>query len=127
MAGVLKLMDVGPDLGLPSGVMGGGFPAGGAPSVKRNLSAFQHLRNGSGQFDENAADLLDFLVRTQNVLIAQQVTETELPRLNLRLGTGMEGAILGSQLFGGVARHPEDFFVGHRWFRPGSRESRLAA
>src|SRR5579864_4441292 len=107
--------------------MGGGFPTGGATSVKGDLSAFHRLRNGSRQLDENAADLLDFFVRTQHMLITQQVTETEFPRLNLRLGTGVEGAILGPQLFGRVARHPEDFFVGHRWFRPESRESRLAA
>jgi len=125
MAGVLKLVDVGPDLGLPSRFMGSGFPTGGAASMKGHRSAFRRVRNGSRQFDENAANLLNFLVRTQHMLITQQVTETEFPRLNLRLGTSVERAILGPQLFGRVARHPEDFFVGHRWFRPESRESRL--
>src|SRR5580704_13439754 len=106
--------------------MGGRFPAGGAPCMEGHRSAFRRFRNGSRQLDENAANLLNFLVHPQNVLITQQVTETEFPRLHLRLGTSVEGAILGPQLFGRVARHPEDFFVGHRWFRPGSRESRLA-
>ena len=48
MAGVFELVDVGPNFGLPSLFVGGGFSAGGAAGVQRDGHNFQPDRSGSG-------------------------------------------------------------------------------
>jgi hypothetical protein len=124
VAGVLEFVDVGPDLCLPSLFVGGGFAASGATSVERNWTDLYSDRRCPGQFYEDAANFFDFFIPAKNVLVPQQVSESEFPRMPFRLTAGMERAVFRPQLFGGIASHPEDFFVCHRWFRPGSR-SRL--
>jgi len=123
MTGMLKLMDVGPNFGLPAGFVGSSFPAGGTPCVECD-----HILQSSclaGEFDEDATNFFNFFVGAEQVLVAQKISEAEFLGFHLRFGAGEEGSIFSAQLFGRVARHPKDLFIGHRWFRPGSREARL--
>src|SRR5215469_18749246 len=122
MARVLEFVDVCPDFGLPALFMDRTFAAGRAPGVECDRRSLDADWRGILQFDEDTAYFFDFLVGAKQVLVTQQVAETKFPRFGFRLSSVMERAILGPQLFGGVARHPEGFFVGHCWFRPGSRE-----
>src|SRR5579864_3849450 len=126
MAGVFELVDVCPNFRLPAFFVGGGLATGGTAGMEGHGRALEADRCTPGQFDEDAADLLDFFVDPEKMLVAQQVSEAELAGLNLGFSAGMEWAILSPELLGGVARHPEGFFVGHRWFRPGGLGSRLA-
>jgi hypothetical protein len=52
--------------------------------------------NGSGarEFNEDAADVLNLFVLAENVLVAQQVSETELLGLRLGLHAGVKRAVL---------------------------------
>src|SRR6266702_6883808 len=93
--------------------MTGGLAAGGAASVQRNASQLGLNRIGSRQFHKNTADFFDFLVYAEKMLVAQQISETELPGLTLCFGARVERTILGPKLFGGVSRHPESFFICH--------------
>ena len=74
--------------------------------------------NGTGQLQENAANLLDLLVFVQQVLVTQEIKESQLAGLGFRLGAGMKWPILRPQLLGGVTGHPESLFVSH--VRPAS-------
>src|SRR5712691_3891910 len=67
------------------------------------------------QFDKDRANLLDFLVVADNVLISKQVVKTQLPSLDFSLGASVEGAVFGPHWFGRVACHPEGLFVGHTY------------
>src|SRR5690348_17474576 len=58
-------------------------------------------------FDEDAPHFLDLLVGPNQVLIAQQVSESELSSLRLRFHPSMEGSVFGSHLLRGVARSEE--------------------
>jgi len=118
MAGVFKLVDVGPDLGLPALLVGGRFAAGRAAGMQRDRNRLDPHWGGSRQFHEDAAHFLDLFVRAQDVLITQQVSKTEFLGLRLGLAPGVKGTLLRPQLLGGVTRHPENLFVGHRCFRP---------
>ena len=121
MPRVLKLVDVGPNLRLPSTLMRCRFPASGATRVQRDLDGVIRDRHSPGKFDENASDLFDLFISPQDVLISQQVAESQFLGLCLGLGSGVKWTILRPQLLGGVTRHPERLFVGHCSFRPGLR------
>jgi len=62
VAGVFELMDIGPDLGLPSLFVGGRLAAGGAAGMKGDGRGLSADRLGAGQFDEDATDFLNLLV-----------------------------------------------------------------
>ena len=85
MTGVLKLVDVSPDLGLPSLLVGGRFAAGGATGVERDGDGLESDRRRPGQFYEDAAYFLDLFVLAEDVLVAQQVAETRASWLPTRL------------------------------------------
>ena len=84
-------------------------------------------RRGPGQFHKDAADFLNLFVLAENVLVAQQVPEAEFLGFRLGFGAGVKRAVLRPQLFGGVTRHPENLFVGHRGFALGLRSRLVAA
>ena len=111
MAGVFELVDVRPDFRLPGLVVSRGVAASGAPGMQADRGCFR--QNRARQLDENAADFLNLLVLIKHVLIAEQVTESQLAGFGFRLGTGVERAILRPQLLGRIAGHPEGFFVVH--------------
>jgi len=68
VAGVLKLVNVGPNFGLPGFIVSGGNAAGGAACVQADRGGFNC--RGTWEFEEDAADLLNFLVFIQQVFIA---------------------------------------------------------
>src|SRR5579871_1683795 len=82
---------------------------------------------GTRKLDKHASYFLDLLICTQDVLVAQQIAESQFLRLRLRLTACEKWAIFRPQLFGGVARHPKGFFKGHCRFRPGLRTRLVAA
>ena len=92
MAGVLELVDVGPNLGLPCLFVGSGLAAGGATGVQADGGKFRDER--AGQLDEDAADLLDLLFFIEQMFVTQQVTESQLASFGFRLRTRMKRAIL---------------------------------
>lgn len=110
---VLKLVDVSPDLRLPRLLVRRGFPTRRAPSVKIHWDVFTSDGIGSRQFHENASHFLDFLIHAEQMLVAQQISESQLTGLDLGLRSRVEGAILGAQLFCRIASHPEDLGVCH--------------
>ena len=116
--GVLELVNVRPDLGLPRRVVRSGFSTRGTAGVQGYGDGLIPYLYSTGKFDEDAANLFDRFVRTEEVFVAQEVAEAELFGFKFCLLAGMEWAVLGAKLFGRVTRHPEGFFVGHRWFRP---------
>lgn len=126
VAGVFEFVDVSPNFGLPSLVVSSGLAAGSAAGVEGHGKLFRADGDCSFKFDEDAADFLDLIVGAEKMLVAEEISEAELSGFEFRLGAGVEGSVLGPQLLGRVARHPESLFVGHRWFRPGMR-SRLVA
>ena len=121
VAGVFEFVDVGPDFGLPSLLVDRTLATGRTTGVKRNGSNLGPDLSRARQFHEDAPNLFDFLVHSKNVFVAEQVSETEFLGLKFGFDPGVEGAVLGPQLIGGIARHPESFFVRHRRFRPGPR------
>lgn len=127
VAGVFEFVNVSPNLGLPSLVVSGGLAARGATGVEGGGKVLGADGNCSVEFDEDAADFFDLIVWAEKMLVAEEVSETQLSGFEFRLGTGMEGSVLGPQLLGRIARHPEGFFVRHRWFRPGMRSRLVAA
>jgi hypothetical protein len=113
MAGMFKFVDIGPDLRLPSLFMRGRFSTGGTTGMKRDLALLATHGSGSGQLYEDASHFLNFFIDSENVLVAEQVSETELPRLRFRLRARTERSIFGSKLFRRVACHPKGFCVCH--------------
>src|SRR5581483_11121543 len=112
VAGMFKLVNIGPNLGLPSQVVHRRLPAAGTSGVETADDSF-----GLGsilQLNENAAHFLDVFVITDDVLIAQQEIEAQLACFHLSLVAGMKRAIFRPQLLGGIASHPEGFLVSHR-------------
>src|SRR5579862_5422462 len=75
VARVLKLVNVGPHLCLPTLVVGGGLSAGRAPGVKLHRDGFGADRSGPRQLYKDAAHFLDLLVGSENMLVAQKVSE----------------------------------------------------
>src|ERR1700682_3690522 len=100
MPGMFKLVDVGPHLGLPVLVVSGRFPAGGTTGMERDRNGVDANGSGPRQFHEDTSYFLHFFVLAQNVLVAQQVSETQLLSLNFGLGAGVKRTILRPQLFG---------------------------
>ena len=94
MAGVLKLVNVGPYLSLPAGVMRSSFSTGGAARME-GYSILNSLSRAI-QFNENTADFLDFFVSAQQVFIAQQVAKPQLFGFHLGFGASEEGSVLGA-------------------------------
>jgi len=71
MAGVLEFVDVRPNLRLPGFIVSGRFAAGGAACMQADHDRAPIDRNGSGQFDEDAAYFLNFFILAQQVFVAQ--------------------------------------------------------
>ena len=109
--GVLELVNIGPYFSLPWLLMDRGFSATGAPSVQ----PLGRLGDGAlgSKFDKDAAHLFNVLVLADEMFVAKQVIEAQFPGLALGLSAGVERAIFGAQLLGGIAGHPKSFFVGH--------------
>jgi hypothetical protein len=123
MAGVFKLVDVRPDFRLPRLVVGGGLAASGAPSVQADG---RHRRSDdcSRQFDEDAANFPDLFVFIEHVFVTQQVTESQFAGFGFGFLASVKRAIFRPQLLGGVASHPEGFYVVHS--RP-TRDCRIGS
>ena len=96
---MLEFVDVRPYFGLPAVVVDGAGPASGAPGVQflGGIARTAWLRL---QFDENAADLFNVVIFPNHVFVPQKVAKAELTGLALGLGTGVERAIFGPELFG---------------------------
>jgi hypothetical protein len=117
VAGMFEFVDISPNLGLPGALVGGGFSATGATSMKSYAwlgSSLEIL-----QFEEDAAYFFNFFVRSENVFVAEKVSETELAGFEFSLFAGVERPIFGSQLLGRVASHPENVLVSHIHLSPG--------
>src|SRR5579863_432415 len=111
MAGMLELMDVGPDFSLPGVIVDGGFAAGGAAGVE---FAHDGMSGRVGlKFDEDAADFLDVFVLADHVFVAEDEAKAEFAGFALGLGASVERTVLGAQLLSRVAGHPKGFFVEH--------------
>jgi len=94
MPRVLKLVDVGPNFGLPAVVMDGRFPACSAAGVQfGGQIGDARFRL---QFDKNAANFLDVLVLADQVFVTQKVSKTKLVGLALGLSASMKWAIFGN-------------------------------
>ncbi len=93
MAEMLKFVDVGPNLGLQGFVVDRGFPATGAAGVEFSNQP-RAGRRRFRQFDEDAAYFLDVVSLADDVLVTQQVTESQLSRLRFRLRPGVKWAVL---------------------------------
>ena len=84
---VFELVDVRPDLGLPGSVMGGGFAAGSAARMQTDCGSVGRALSSFRQLDKDAADVLDLLVRADQVLVTQKVPKSQLsePRIRPRI------------------------------------------
>src|ERR1700728_4905813 len=91
--------------------------------MERDRNRVRSDRRGPRQLDEDTSYLLYLFVLAENVLIAQQVAETELLGLDFGLGARVKRTVLRPQLLGGVTCHPENLFVRHRSFSPRGREA----
>jgi len=98
MAGMLELVDIGPDLRLPAVVVDGAGPASGAPGVEFPRGISRPGRLGL-QFDEDAADFFNVVVLAYYVFVTQQITESQFAGFTFGLRAGMKWAIFGPQLF----------------------------
>src|ERR1700686_1791980 len=89
------------------------FPATRTAGMKTypRLGSDRHIL----QFDEHAPDLFDRFIRAQNMLVAQEEPETQLPGLNLGFVTSVERSIFGPQLFCRIASHPKNVFMSHHY------------
>src|ERR1700704_6862919 len=117
VADVLEFVDVGPDLRLPRSLVGRGLAATGAAGVEGD--AWPRRSLDVLQFEKDAAHFFNLFVRTEDVLVAQQVTKAELAGFDFRFLAGVERAVFGSRLLGRVARHPENVFVSHTYLSLG--------
>jgi hypothetical protein len=86
--------------------------------MKGNGRGFSPNRGRTRQFDENAAHFLDIFVLVENVFVPKQISEAKFSGLGFGLGAGVKRPVFRPQLLGGVARHPEGFFVGHSQVSP---------
>jgi hypothetical protein len=69
--------------------------------------------SSSGQFDKDAAHLLNFLIFAEKMLVTQEITKTELSSLGFGFAPRKKRAVFRPQLLGGVTRHPKDLSVSH--------------
>jgi len=119
VASVFEFVDVGPNLGYPPGFMHGGFSAARAASMKGDAVLRRSLRGSrfelhlEREFEEYAAYFFQFIVRTKNVLVAEQVSKSEFAGFDLGFFAGVEGPVFGPQLLHRIAGHPENIFVSH--------------
>src|SRR5580700_7355482 len=65
------------------------------------------------QLHKHAAHFLNLVVLAHNMLVAQQVSKPQLPRLGLGFRPRMERSVLSPKLLCRVAGHPENVFVFH--------------
>ncbi len=100
MPGMLELVDVSPDFGLPSFFVGGRLSTRSAAGVQGNGLGFEADRNGSSQLYEDAANFLDFFVGSKQVFVAQKISKTELSGFKLGFAPSMKRAVLRPQLLG---------------------------
>jgi hypothetical protein len=70
------------------------------------------------QFYKYSADFLNFVALVDEVLVAEQIIETQLAGFPLGLRAGVKGAVLGAHLLGGITSHPKRLFVSHT-YQPG--------
>lgn len=94
MAGMLELVNVCPDFRFPALSVSGRFSAGSATGMKRNLDGFDSDRSSPRQFDEDASNFLHLFVFAEDMLVAQQISKTELLGFRFRLGASVKRAIL---------------------------------
>jgi hypothetical protein len=94
MAGMFKLVDVGPNFRLPRFTVGRGLAAGGATGVEADRRRLRD--NCARQLDEDAANLLDLLFFVEQVFVTQQVTESQLAGFGFGLGASVKRAIFCS-------------------------------
>jgi hypothetical protein len=111
MSGVLEFVNIRPDLGLPASAVDGRLTAGGAAGVEFATLLWPGLV--LRQLDEDAPDFLYIFILPNDMFVAQEISEPELPGLPLRLRPSLKGAKLGPQLLGRITRHPEGFFMDH--------------
>src|SRR5271154_5824702 len=109
---MLEFVNVGPHFGAPRLVMQSHFSAGGAAGMQ--FAVRRQGYDGIGQFDEDAADLLDVIICIYHMLVAQEVTKSQLAGFGLGFSTSVKRSIFGSQLLGRVTSHPESFLMCHR-------------
>jgi hypothetical protein len=111
VAAVFEFVDVGPDFGLPLCIVHGGFSAAGTAGVQSaNDGAGSWLVNAR-KLNKDAAHFLDIIVGVNDVFVTQQVSKAQFVGFRFSLGAGVERAILGPQLFHGIASHPEGFLL----------------
>ena len=111
VSGVLEFVNIRPDLGLPAPAVDGRLTAGGAAGVEFATLLWPGLV--LRQLDEDAPDFLYIFILPNDMFVAQEISEPELPGLPLRLRPSLKGAKLGPQLLGRITRHPEGFFMDH--------------
>src|SRR5712692_5132444 len=111
VAGVLELVNVGPDLGLPGLIVNRGFATSGAAGVQ--FARYGMRRSVRLEFDEDAAHFLDIFICSDHVFVAQNVAKAQLASFPLGFCASVERAILGAQLLGRVTGHPKRFLVDH--------------
>src|SRR5205823_2729692 len=109
--GVLELVDIGPDFGLPGQLVDCRLPATGATGVQ--LSGRERQRTLRLKLDEDAANFLDVVIFADDMFVAQDVIKAQLTGFALGLGASVEWSVFGPQLFGGVTGHPKRFLVDH--------------
>src|ERR1051326_89520 len=127
VARVFELVDVRPNFSLPAFLVHGRLATGRTAGVQADGSAFDADRRGTGQFDENAADFLDFFVHPEQVLVTQQIPESQLFGLNLasvRVWNGPYSARSCSVESHAIQKVSLYAIAG---FAPGSRSRLLAA
>lgn len=98
VAAVFELVNVGPHLSLPAMIVDGALAAGGTARVQFG-SEIPQSRFGF-EFDENAAHFLDVIVLADQVLIAEQVAETQFAGFALGFAASVKWSIFGPQLLG---------------------------